>query len=110
MKKITKKEFRETMENNSSTFVSVVRDWSRQRIQDGIDNLSPNRVKQIPERRHVKKKQTNGIQFNNGSWLRFDQLAKYSFYQHIANKIKYLIAEEDYKGDTVSMIYAVWDN
>ena len=86
MKKITKKEFVETLCNNVTSQVVLLRrelNESDKNIIRGLtwENASDeqHKIELLP--RTVEKKQTNAVMFSNGSWLYFDEKGEKNYYR-----------------------------
>ena len=106
MQKITKKAFIELLCKNKTAFISSVFDWNDDRIESGIGNLNPDRVRKL-NRRKVIKQQSNSVQFDNFSWLDFNQTGSNEYFEHWANNIKYLLQKNTCDGQENYVIYAL---
>lgn len=106
LNKITKKKFIELLCENSTAFISSVFNWDDNRIQAGISNLNPERVQKL-KRRKVAKRQANGLQFDNGSWLMFDQNGTRSYYEYLTNGVRYILQKNTTEEQKDYIIYAI---
>ena len=86
MKKITKKEFVETLCNNVTSQVVLLRrelNESDKNIIRGLtwENASDeqHKIELLP--RTVEKKQTTAVMFSNGSWRYFDEKGDKNYYR-----------------------------
>ena len=71
--KVTIKEFKNALANNKSTFLGVIyTPWTLEEIIVRIANFLDINKRGFVEVRTAKKVQTNAIQFNNNSWIYFD--------------------------------------
>ena len=67
------KEFKNALANNKSTFLGVIHTpWTLDEIAVRIANFLDINKRGIVEVRAAKKVQSNAIQFNNDSWIYFD--------------------------------------
>ena len=72
----TIKEFKNALANNKSTFLGVIRTpWTLDEIAVRIANFLDINKRGFVEVRTAKKVQSNAIQFNNDSWLYFNDKA-----------------------------------
>ena len=104
MKKITKKEFIDTLCNNVTAQVVLLRralNESDKNIIRGLtwENASDEQhnIKLLP--RTVKKKQTNAVMFSNGSWLYFDEKGAKNYYRCGNVILKEMILTDQYNPD-----------
>ena len=71
--KATIKEFKNALANNRSTFIGIVRKpWTLDEITAKLTDFLDINKRGIVEVRTPKKVQSNAIQFNNDSWMYFD--------------------------------------
>ena len=74
--KVAIKEFKNALANNKSTFLGVIRTpWTLDEIAARIANFLDINKRGFVEVRTAKKVQSNAIQFNNDSWLYFNDKA-----------------------------------
>lgn len=67
------KEFKNALANNKSTFIGIVRKpWTIDEITAKLTDFLDINKRGIVEMRTAKKVQSNAIQFNNDSWIYFD--------------------------------------
>ena len=80
MEKITKKSFIETISENATYFCGSVF-----RKTDEIIKTAMNTCNSFDgfQKRNVKIKQSNAVQFSNGSWLYFDQEGKKEYFKYV---------------------------
>ena len=104
MKKITKKEFIDTLCNNVTAQVVLLRralNESDKNIIRGLtwENASDEQhnIKLLP--RTVEKKQTNAVMFSNGSWLYFDENGEKNYYRCGNVILKEMILTDQYNPD-----------
>lgn len=86
MKKITKKEFVETLCNNVTAQVVLLGRELNESDKNIIRSLTwesasdeQHKIELLP--RTVEKKQTNAVMFSNGSWLYFDEKGEKNYYR-----------------------------